>query len=198
LAAAAAFLERAVMLTPDPTRRALRGLAAARAKRDAGALEAALGLLVAVEAGPLDALQSAEVEHLRGQIAFDQRRVSDAARLLLSAARRLEPLDAGLARETHLEALGTAIWAGSLEGSGGVGEAAEAARAAPPGPEPPRVVDVLLDAFALRLTVGYAAAAPLLTRALELVLALDVASGEAGRWLWLTGRRAGAIIALEL
>jgi DNA-binding CsgD family transcriptional regulator len=198
LAAAAAFLERAAMLTPDPARRGQRLLAAARAKRDAGALEAALGLLVAVEAGPCDALRTAEVEHLRGQIAFDQRRVGDAARLLLSTAKRLEPLDAGLARETHLEALGTAIWAGSADGSGGVGEAAEAARAAPPGPEPPRVVDVLLDAFALRLTEGYAAAAPLLTRALKLVLALDVASGEAGRWLWLTGRRAGAIIALEL
>ena len=46
------------------------------------------------------------MEHLRGQIALDQRRGSDAARLLLSAARRLEPLDAGLARETYLEALG--------------------------------------------------------------------------------------------
>ena len=158
----------------------------------------ALGLLVAVEAGPLDALPAAEVEHLRGQIAFDQRRVSDAARLLLSAARRLEPLDAGLARETHLEALGTAIWAGGLDGSGVLGAAAEAARAAPPGPDPPRVVDVLLDGFALRLTEGYAAAAPTLIRALELVLALEVANDEAGRWLWLTGRRAGAIIALEL
>ena len=62
LAAAAAFLERAALLTPDPVRRAQRLLAAARAKRDAGALDAALGLLVAVEAGPLDALQPAEVE----------------------------------------------------------------------------------------------------------------------------------------
>ena len=64
------FLERAALLTPDPARRARRLLAAARAKRDAGALEAALGLLVAVEAGPLDALSAAEVEHLRGQIAW--------------------------------------------------------------------------------------------------------------------------------
>ena len=89
LAAAAAFLERAALLTPDPVRRAQRLLAAARAKCDAGALDAALGLLVAVEAGPLDALQAAEVERLRGQIALDQRRGGDAARLLLSAARRL-------------------------------------------------------------------------------------------------------------
>ena len=145
LAAAAAFLERAAMLTPEPARRAQRLLAAARAKRDAGALDAALGLLVAVEAGPLDALRTAEVEHLRGQIALEQRRAGDAARLLLSAARRLEPLDADLARETHLEALGAAIWAGDLDSPGGVLAAAEAARAAPPGPEPPRAVDVLLD-----------------------------------------------------
>ena len=83
LAAAAAFLERAALLTPEPARRAQRLLAAARAKRDAGELDAALGLLVVAEAGPLDALQAAKVERLRGQIAFDQRRGSDAARLLL-------------------------------------------------------------------------------------------------------------------
>ncbi len=199
LSAAAAFLERAALLTPDPARRAQRLLAAARAKRDAGALDASLGLLVAVEAGPLDALQAAEVQHLPGQIAFDQRRVSDAARLLLSAARNLEPLNADSARETHLEALGAAVWASDLDSSGTVlEEAAQAARAAPAGPHPPRVVDVLLDAFALRLTEGYAAAAPTLTRALELFLDLNAATDEAGRWLWLTGGRAGAIVAVEL
>ena len=163
LAAAAAFLERAAMLTPEPARRAQRLLAAVRAKRDAGALEAALGLLVAVEAGPLDPLSAAEVEHLRGQIALEQQRGRDAARLLLSAARRLEPLNADLARETHLEALVAAMWVADLDNPGGVLAAAEAARAAPTGPEPPRPVDVLLDALAIRLTDGYAAAAPTLT-----------------------------------
>jgi len=195
LAAAAAFLERAALLTPEPVRRAQRLLAAARAKRDAGALDSALGLLVAVEAGPPDLLRTADVEHLRGQIAFDQRRISEAARLLLSAARHLEPLNADSARETYLEALVAANWTADLGRAGGLREAAEAARAAPPGPTPPRVVDVLLDAFALRLTEGYAAAAPTLTRALELFLD---AGTEAGRWLWLTGGRAGAISALEL
>jgi hypothetical protein len=72
--------------------------------------------------------------HLRGQIALQQRRSSDGARLLLSAARRLEPLDAFLARETHLEALSAAMWVGDLDRPGGVREAAEAARAAPPVP----------------------------------------------------------------
>jgi DNA-binding CsgD family transcriptional regulator len=197
LAAAAAFLERAAILTPEAASHAQRQLAAARVQRDAGALDAALGLLVAVEAGPPDALRTAEVEHLRGQIAFDQRRVVDAARLLLSAARRLGPLDADSARETHLEALGAAMWANDLDGEH-MREAAEAARAAPPGPDPPRIVDVLLDAFAMRLTEGYAAAAPTMGRALELFLALDTRTDEAGRWLWLTGGRAGAITALEL
>jgi DNA-binding CsgD family transcriptional regulator len=199
LAAAAAFLERAALLTPDPARRAQRLLAAARAKRDAGALEAAMELLVAVEARPLDALAAAEVEHLRGQIALVQRRGSEASRLLLSAARRLEPLDAALARETHLEALGTAAWAGDLDSPRALRTAAEAARAAPPGPDPPRPVDVLLEGLGLRLTDGYAAAAPTLTRALRLVLALDVASDEVGRWLWLAGGRATVwLVAMEL
>ena len=198
LAAAAAFLERSAMLTPEPARRVQRLLAAARATRDAGALDAALGLLVGVDAGPLDALRAAEVEHLRGQIALEQQRGSDAARLLLNAARRLEPLDAKLARETHLEALVAAMWAGDLDSPGGMLEAAEAARAAPPGPEPPRAVDVLVDAFALRLTEGYAAAAPTLRRALDLVLAPEVVTDQAGRWLWLAGSRPSGSVAIEL
>jgi DNA-binding CsgD family transcriptional regulator len=198
LAAAAAFLERAALLTPDPVRRAQRLLAAARASRDVGELDAALELLVAVEAGPLDARQAAEAERLRGQIASDQNRGSDAARLLLSAARHLEPLDPGLACETHLEALGAAIYAGDLGRPGGVREAAEAARAAPPGADPPRAVDVVLDAFALRLTEGHAAAAAVLTRALERLVALDVGAAEGHRWRWLAGGRASRIIAMEL
>jgi DNA-binding CsgD family transcriptional regulator/tetratricopeptide (TPR) repeat protein len=197
LGAAAAFLERAAMLTAEPARRARRLLAAARAKRDAGALDEALELLVAVEAGPPDAMRTAEVEHLRGQIALEQQRDGDAGRLLVSAARRFEPLDADLARETHLEALGAAM-VGELDIPGGLPAAAEAARAAPRGPEPPRAVDVLLDAFAIRLTEGYAAAAPALARALELLLALDPADDDTGRWPWLAGGRASAHVALEL
>ncbi|HEY1323094.1 MAG TPA: AAA family ATPase, partial [Streptosporangiaceae bacterium] len=197
LAAAAAFMERAAMLTPDPVHRTRRLLAAARSKCDAGALDAALGLLVAVEADPLDALQAAEVERLRGQIALDQRRGGDADRLLLSAARRLAPVNAGMARAAHLDALVAAIWADHM-GSPGVREAAMAARSAPPGAVPPRALDVVLDAVALRMTEGYAAAAPALTRALTVVLAPDVSRGESDRWLWLAGGRIGQFIAMEL
>ena len=134
LAAAAAFLEQAAVLTAEPTLRLQRLLAAARAKRDAGTLDAALGLLVAVEAGPLDPLEAAEVQRLRGQIAFDQQRAGDAARLLLGAAKRLEPLNVDAARETYLESLRAAIWAADRAGPGAQQEAAEAARAAPPVP----------------------------------------------------------------
>jgi len=183
------------MLTPDPARRAQRLLAAARANREAGALDAVLGLLVAAEAGPLGGRQAAVVERLRGQIAFDQRRGSDAAPLLLSATRDLEPFDAGLAREAHLESLAAALYAGDLGRPGGI---REAARAAPPGPDPRRAVDVVLDALALRLTEGHAAAAPTLTRTLKLLLALDVSVDKTSRWLRFSGGGAGTIIALEL
>ena len=197
IAAAAGFLETAATLTPDPAERVRRLLAAARAKRDAGALEAALRLLTAAEAGPLSPAQVAEVEHMRGQVAFDQRRIADAARLLGGAAKRLEPLDPAHARDTHLEALGAAIW---VADSDRVLEAAEAARAAPPAPGDASAVDVVLDALALRLTEGYAVAEPALRQALETVLALEAPVRDLGfgRWLWLTGARATGLIAIEL
>ena len=114
LAAAAAFLERAAVLTPEPSRRARRALAAAQAKHLAGAFDAALRLVAIAESGPLNELQRAQVDLLRGQIAFALSRGSDAPPLLLKAAKRLEPLDQRLARETYLEALAAAIFAGVL------------------------------------------------------------------------------------
>jgi DNA-binding CsgD family transcriptional regulator/tetratricopeptide (TPR) repeat protein len=198
LAAAAAFLESAATLTPDPADRVCRLLAAARAQRDAGALDEALDLLTAAEAGPTSALQAAEAEHLRGRVAFDRLRVGDAARGLVGAAKRLEPLDPATARATHLEALGAAIWAGHAAGPGALTEAAEAARAAPPAPDPPAATDLVLDALAARMTDGYTAAVPALERALAAVLALEVPAGDLSRWLWLTGARATGLIAIEL
>ena len=108
LAAAAAFLERSAALTLDPARRAERALAAAQAKYQAGAFDAALGLLATAEAGPPDQLQRARADLLRGQIAFSSSRGSDAPPLLLKAARQFEPLDPRLARETYLDALAAA------------------------------------------------------------------------------------------
>ncbi|MFC3894972.1 AAA family ATPase [Lentzea rhizosphaerae] len=190
LLAAAAFLEQAAVLTPEPGRRASRELAAARAKRDAGALDASLRLLSAVEAGPPDERRSAEIEHLRGHIAFDQRRVADAAPLLFSAARRLAPFDADLARETHLEALSAAIWAGA--------PLADAARTAPPPRTPPCAIDLVLAALTTRITAGYTAAVPHMARALDEVRALKVGAEDVSRLPWLFGNRAGGIIASEM
>ncbi|HEV2256046.1 MAG TPA: LuxR C-terminal-related transcriptional regulator, partial [Streptosporangiaceae bacterium] len=191
LAAAAAFAERAAQLTPDPGRRTQRLLAAARAERDSGELDAALGLLVAAEARPLGARQVAELEYLRGQIALDQRHGGDASELLLSAARRFETVDPALARTTYLEALWAAIWTGD---PGRLREAARAARSAPPGPGSPRAVDVLLDALALRFTQGYAAAAPALVTARELVVNAQADLGQVQSWNW----HPGALVALEM
>jgi len=197
LAAVAAFLQRAAALTPEPTHRAQRLLAAAAAQRDAGDLEAALGLLESVEASVLNELGRARVDLLRAQIALEQRRGADAGRLFLSAASRLEPLDPGLARETYLEALGGAM-ANDVEVVGGAPAVAAAARAAPRGTVPPRMVDVLLDAFAIRLADGYAAAAPTLARALELLLALDFSNEDVGRRLSLSSSIYSNIVALEM
>ena len=93
LAAAAAFLQRAVALTGDLARRADRALAAAEASLAAGAFDAAHGLLAAAEAGPLDELGRARVDLLRAELAFAEDRGGDAPALLLDAARQLEPLD---------------------------------------------------------------------------------------------------------
>jgi DNA-binding CsgD family transcriptional regulator len=184
-------------LTPDTARRAQRVLGAAGAKRDAGDLEAALGLLEGVEAGVLDEMGRARVDLLRAQIALEQRRGGDAGRLFLSAASRLEQLDPGLARETYLEALAGAM-ASDVDVVGGAPAVAAAARAAPAGTAPPRTVDVVLDAFATRLTDGYAAAAPTLARALELLLAIDVSDEGVSRWLSPSSGRNGNIVALEM
>jgi DNA-binding CsgD family transcriptional regulator len=197
LLAAAAFLERSAFLTPDGARRANRTLAAAKAKRDAGALEQALRLLSSVETEPPSELRGALAEQLRGRIAFDQRRGADAAVLLLSAARRLEPFDARLARDAHLEALAAAVWASDPDRRDLIREAAQAARTAPTSHRTPRIPDLFLDALALRITAGYEAAAPALARALEAVHDLDLAADDAESPVWLDGNRVAGILALE-
>jgi DNA-binding CsgD family transcriptional regulator len=167
LAAAAAFLERAVLLTVDPGRRAGRTLAAAEASVQAGAFGRALELLAAAEAGPLDEPQSARADLLRGQVAFASGRGSDAAPLLLKAARRLEPFNLDLARETYLDAWYAAMFAGHLAAGADLAEVSRAARALPPPAGPPRPADLLLDGLTRLVTDGPAAAAPTLRQAVS-------------------------------
>ena len=184
LAAAAAFLERAAALTLDPARRARRALAAAQVKHQAGAPQAALALLASAQAGPLDQLQRAQAELLHGQIMFTMNRGSDAPPILLRAAKQLEPLDATLARETYLEALAAAQFAGRSAGGGAVLEVAQAARTAPTAPAP-HAPDLLLDGLAVMITEGHGAAAPLLRRAVDAFRHGDIVGNGGFRWLWL-------------
>jgi DNA-binding CsgD family transcriptional regulator len=185
VAAAAAFLERAAELTPDPARRGARALAAAQAKLEAGAPEAAQALVATAELTPLDELQRARLQRLRAQIAFALRRGSDAPPLLLDAARRLVPLDPGQARETCLEALAAAIFAGRL---GNGRDVLEAARATSAASQPPRAIDLLLDGLATRATEGYAAGVAPLREALEAFRRDDGDNPANDRWLWLACR----------
>ena len=189
-AAAAAFLARAAELTPDPAERGRRALAAAQAKFDAAAADAALDLLATAELAPLDEFQRAWLERLRAEITFARTRGSDAPALLLDAARRLEPLDAAMARETHLEAMAAAMFAGRLGDGPGVREVAEAAQAAPAAPQPPRTLDLLLDGLATRFTEGYSAGLPPIRSALDGLRDVDGLSTRDARWLWLGCRLA--------
>ena len=184
LAAGAAFCERAAELTPDPRRRAQRALAAAQCKHHAGAADAALRLLATAEAGPLGDLERARAELLRAEIAFAATRGRDAPPLLLAAAKRLEPLDATLARETYLEAFAAALSADRLVRGGDAHEVAAAVLAAD-WPPSSRGSDLLLDALALRFTNGCSAAAPGLKRALRAFRDEPVSEDDELRWLWL-------------
>ena len=174
LAAAAAFLERAVVLTADPARRAGRALAAAQAHMHAGGFGNALDLLATAEAGVLDEFASARMDLLRGQIAFASSRGSDAPSLLLKAAKRLEPLNRDLARDTYLTAWMAATYAGHLAGAGHMLEVCRAAQALPPPEQASGPLDLLLEGFARLVTEGPAAAAPALRQAVSAFASADI------------------------
>jgi hypothetical protein len=185
LAAAAAFLARASEMTPEPSRRAQRVSTAARAMLQSGALEDALALLATVDASALGDLERAHVQLLRAQVAFVSSHGSDAPPVLLEAAQRLEPLDVSLARETYLDALSAAMFAGRLATPGaGVLEVAQAARATLPRLSRPHVPDLLLDGFATLFTEGYGPAVPILRQA-QSAFGADVQEAVQLRWLWL-------------
>jgi DNA-binding CsgD family transcriptional regulator/tetratricopeptide (TPR) repeat protein len=188
LAAAAAFLERAAKLTPGRSLRGARAVAAAQAKARAGAPDAALGLLATAQAGPLDERQCAEVDLLRARIAFAVNRGRDVPPLLLTAAKRLEPLDVGLARETYLEALWAALFVGRLARGTTLLEVARAAHAAPPPSQPPRPSDLLLEGLTLLITEGHAAGSDVLRQALDAFRRERVSKDEEVRWLQIACR----------
>jgi DNA-binding CsgD family transcriptional regulator len=191
LAAAAAFLERAAILTLDPGRRAGRAVAAAADKAQTGAFDAARDLLAMAEEGPLSDRERAQADLVRAQLAFLTNRGRDAPPLLLAVARRLAAADPGLSRATYLEAMLAALYAARLSAAGStVREVAQAVAAAPPPPQAPSSADLLLDGLAVSYSEGYAAGLPILRRALA---ALESASSaERPRLLFL-----GCLVALD-
>jgi hypothetical protein len=194
LSAAAAFLERATLLTPDKARRTQRALAAAQAKVSAADFDVARDLLAIAEAGPLDEIGKARVMLIRAQLAFATSRGSDAPALLLAAAGRLEPIDAALARMTYLDAITAAVFAGRLAPPGAdLATVAHAVRAAAPPPGTPGAADQLLDGLAADFSQEYAQGLPTLRKAVmtlgarpltqqEVRLVLLAASAASGVW----------------
>lgn len=198
VAAAAAFLEYAAKITPDPFVRASRSLDAAHAKHDAGASEAAQRLLTIAETGPLDELQRARVKLLWARTEFYLTRSSQVPRLLLDAAVELAPVDAPLSRETYLHALDAALVIGSRDPGCRAHDVAAAAVAAPPSPSPSRPADLLLDGLVTTFTKGFESGAPGLRLALEEFRESGFdgeALGQMGsrHWLWLASRSASSI-----
>src|ERR671914_354099 len=169
--------------TPEESRRSGRALAAAHAKLQAGALDDAETLVATAESGVLSELEQARAALLRAQISFLSTRGSEAAPLLLEAAQRFREVDADLARETYLEALTAAIFAGPLAGPGASSpEVAQAAKGAPPASKP-RGLDLLLDSLVALLTDTYAAAVPIL-RETQRAFGDEMSQNEQLRWMW--------------
>jgi hypothetical protein len=111
-AAAVAFLEQVAEMTPGPPAVACAPSPQLRPSSTPAGRTRPTSCWRPRRWAQLDDLQRARLERLRARLAFSLTRGSDAPPLLLHAARRLVPLDAGLAGETYLDALGAAIFAG--------------------------------------------------------------------------------------
>ena len=186
--AAAAFLERAMELSADPSDRGRRALAAANLKELAGAPDAVTRLLAVAESGPLDPESRARATRLRGRGAFVTNRAEDAANALLHAARDLEIFDPDASRETYLEALSAALFATTRSGSTSPADVARAALAAPRPTAGARPSDLLLEGIATLVVEGSQSATPRLREALHTFADEDLPPETQVRWMWLASR----------
>src|SRR5215471_1775126 len=174
--------------------RARGGVAAA-----AAFLQRAVALVATAQAGPLDDLQRARVSLLRGQVAlFAAGAGSEAPAILLQAARQLEPLDGALARQTYLDAWLAAVFAGRFAQDSTLHDVSRAARSAPPPPDLPAPGDLLLDGLTVLVTDGRAAAAPMLQRVARIFAEEEIAVEEGLRWGWVVGAVTCALWDVEL
>ncbi|MFI1016062.1 AAA family ATPase [Streptomyces sp. NPDC020965] len=166
-AAAAVFLAEAARLTPQPGLRAERALSAAAAKHEAGAIDEALELLSVSRTGPLGPRELAQTRILHARIAFDRSRDDAAVDRLLDAAGAMVAVDLQVARDSLLDALAAVVLVGRFARSARLSDVAEAARVMLGDDTPARPRDLLLDALTTRTTKDFAAAVPLLRRAVD-------------------------------
>lgn len=167
LAAVAAFLVRSAALTADPANRGRRILEAALAEHKSGAPEMAEGHVAAAQAGVLSEFDRARAELLRARITFDRTRGRDAPWLLLSAARQLEPFDGNLSRDAYLEAVLAGSYVGTLEA-----EAQQVAAQVPrafASAASSTPVELVLGGWSRLLSNDFAAGAPLVRRAIDVL-----------------------------
>jgi DNA-binding CsgD family transcriptional regulator len=193
-AAAAAYLTRAAELTPDPHRQAERLLGAAQAELAVGSPAIAQALVD--RATPLlpDELGRARAQRLQGAIRFALGEGGETPAILLRAARALEALDVRLARETLLEAVEAAHWAGPFATGGVIVEIAEAARSVRvSAPSPLTGADLLLEGVTAVLRGNRRAGTPVLRRAVEVLGAGQLSAEEGLRWLGLGCFAAGEL-----
>jgi DNA-binding CsgD family transcriptional regulator len=186
LAAAGAYMQRAVALSLDSAQRTERAIVAARGKIRGGAFDAAVELLAMAEVGPITDIQRARIDLVRAQLAYVTNRGSEAPSLLLKAAQRLESVDTNLARATYLDALAAAIFAGRLAGpGGGVLDVAQAAAAAlPPADQRSQALDLLLESVATTYLHDNASGLATLGQALA-KFGDGMSTDEELRWIWL-------------
>ena len=173
-----------------------RTLAAAQAKLEAGAPDAAERAARRRGAGAARRAAAARsCAGLRAEVAFTVRRGGDVAALLLDAATGLVRLDARLARKTCLEALGAALHAGDVidrrDGAGG-----RARRRRRPA-SPAAATTCCSTGWRRGSWRASRQAAPPLRAALEAFRGDDGGDAEVDRWLWLACRAAADLWDIE-
>jgi DNA-binding CsgD family transcriptional regulator len=191
---AAAFLSRAAELTPDPSIRRPRLLAAAEGALMAGAPDRAQALLDEAMPGLKDSLQHARARSLEGGVRLALGHGGETASRLLEAARSMRPFDVTLARQTLLGALEAAVYIHPATTGPILRAIAGEAMSLPrPRQTPARAADYLLDGYAALVIAGYPSAAPILRQAIQPMANGDLDATDGLRWLGLVSLAAQSL-----
>jgi DNA-binding CsgD family transcriptional regulator len=188
-AARAALLYRSAELTPDDGRRAEREVTLAQAELIRGNSEEARDLVDRALPRLTGERARALAKRLNGEIRFAQGDAAGAAGVLADAARVLAP-DNETARDTILEALEAAIWAGPVQTRAIASTVQSLPRAAGSASS---IGDLLLDGYSARFTTGYLESAGSLRAAVTALRADDLDPALGLRWSGLGIAAAGSL-----